>query len=201
MVRFMIGWLTIFFLGGMVNGVQAHVTPNIKLISTKDALIRLLPQGKLFLKDVSLSDEQMASLKNQGNWSSHENSYQFFVVRDNDNSLKGTAVFITEYTRHGPIVLAIGLDQDGSILGALITDVQTEAMEWIGPLLRTNFLDKFRGLKDNYTFTLNQNWKPGTSPITKSFALKIANAVKRSGQLFNIVFKNVVFENNRSLKH
>lgn len=189
MKRFMTGMLSIFIVTIMGFPAWAHVTPNLKLLSTKESVSRLLPQGRLFLKNVDLTSDHVSRLKSQGNWHSNETHYKFFVVRDDNGKLVRTAVFVTEFTRHGPLVVAVGLDGEGKVVEALLTDIQTEPMEWVGPLLRRHYMRDFRGKDSSLPLTLTSKWTNGTSGLTQSYALFIANAVKRSAQLFDLVFK------------
>ncbi len=166
----------------------AHVSPNVKLATTKEAVSQLLPSGKLFIKQVQLDDSQMQKLKSSGNWNSHETKYQFYVSRDENNSIQRAMVFITEFTRHGPIVVAVALDSKGKVADAMITDIHMETLEWVGPLIRNDFLKEFRGKGSEMSLDLQFESLEQTSPITRSFARIIANAVKRSAQLYQLVF-------------
>ncbi|MFQ5451247.1 MAG: hypothetical protein ACE5E9_11515 [Nitrospinaceae bacterium] len=187
-------WLTLWMAGWIfvsigTGSALAHVTPVVKLSSTRDTIARLLPQGKLSLKDVRLTPDQMQKLKSQGNWESHENHYKFFVSRAPDNQLQRAAVFITEYSRHGPVVVAVSLDPSGKVVDAILTDIQVEPLAWVEPLLQENYMREFRGKGGNMALALDTKWKTRTSGMTQSYALIIANAVKRAAQLFDVVFK------------
>jgi len=166
----------------------AHVTPSVKMATTREAVSRLLPEGKLYVKEIELNDEQMDKLKAQGNWTAHENCYRFIISRDENDKFLGAAVFITEHTRHGPVVVAVGLTETGQVKEVLVTDVQSEMLGWAGTLLRNGFLDSFRGKNSGMPLSIDAKVKAETTGMTQSFALIIANAVKRSAQLFDLVF-------------
>ena len=186
--NFAVCLLIIFALFVGPSIALAHVSPNVKLVTTREAVSQLLPSGKLFLKQVQLNNSQMQKLKSSGNWNSHETNYRFFVSRDKNNSIQRAAVFITEFTRHGPIVVAVSLDSTGKVVNAMVTDIQVEPLEWVGPLIRSDFLKEFRGKGSEMSLNLQSKSLEQTSPITRSFAHIIANAVKRSAQLYQLAF-------------
>lgn len=178
-----LGWIL------MASQAWAHVSPNVKLATTREAIAHLLPKGTLLLKDVRLDNAQLASLKASGDWPSHENHYKFFVSRDQNGNLQRAAVFITEFTRHGPIVVAVALDPNGKVVDAMLTDIQAEPLEWVGPLLRGHYLKQFVGKGSEMQLNLEPQWKNSTTKMTQAYALIIARAVKRAARLFDLVFK------------
>lgn len=168
---------------------QAHVTPNVKLLTTREAVSRLLPaNGKLFMKNVALSPEQTEQLEAKGNWDGSDTEYQFFVSRDENHRVLRAAILMTEHSRHGPMVVAVGLSPEGKVTDAVLTDIQTEPMEWVGPLLRAHYLSSFQGKGAEIDLTLADHWKQGTTEMAQAYAVLLANAVKRSAQLFELVF-------------
>ncbi len=167
---------------------SAHVTPSVKIATTREAVSRLLPEGKLFVKEITLTDEQMGKLKAQGNWTAHENCYRFIISRDENDKFLGAAVFITEHTRHGPVVVAVGLSESGQVKEVIVTDVQSEMLGWAQPLLKNGFLDSFRGKDSGMPLDIDAEVKDTNNGMTRGFARTVANAVKRSAQLFNLVF-------------
>jgi hypothetical protein len=179
--------IALFSLFG-AGAAWAHVTPSVKLSTTRETVQRLLPDGKLLLKDIHLTPEQTRKLRANGNWDTHEDTYRFYVSRDEHNRLKRAMIFMTEFTLHGPIVIAVALDPQGTVADALITDVQMEPLEWVGPLLRANYMEDFKGKDGKAAPALDPKWRNGTSDMTQAYALIIAGAVQKSAQLFAEVF-------------
>ena len=186
---------TTLFLVGLLfswvgpHAVWGHVTPVVKLHTLKETLSHLLPDKKLHLKEVNLNDGQVERLKSFGNWDSVGTNHKFFLSQGDDRSLDRAVVFMTEFTRHGSLVVAVSLNPDGKVLEAMITHIQLEVLEWVSPLLKRSYMDGFRGKDSGLQLVLNPQWKEETSKMTQAYALVIANAVKRSAQLFDIVFK------------
>ncbi len=173
----------------MAPGAWAHVSANVKLVSTKETVQRLLPKGKLFIKEVDLTENQLDKLRSFDNWNTHASHFKFFVSRDNQGRLQRVMTSIVEFTRHGPVVVAVAMDPKGKITGALLTDTQTELLTWLEPLLKNNFMQTFQGKDSLMPLTLDDKWKNDFSRISQDFALVIANAVKKSAQVFDVVFK------------
>ncbi len=169
--------------------VSAHVTPIIKLLTVKETIAHLLPNSELYVKEVELTDAQLEKLKSFGNWESHQSRYKFILSRGTDNSLERALVFMPEFSRHGTVVIAVSLDNNGKVIDAVITDIQTEIMGWVQPLLKARYMESFKGKDSGMELALDGKWKKISNDLTQSYALAIANAVKRSAQLFDQVFK------------
>jgi hypothetical protein len=173
----------------MAPDAWAHVSANVKLVSTKETVQRLLPKGKLFIKEVDLTENQLDKLRSFDNWNTHTSHFKFFVSRDNQGQLQRVMTSIVEFTRHGPVVVAVAMDPKGKITGALLTDTQTELLTWLEPLLKKNFMQTFQGKDSLMPLSLDDKWKNEFSRLSQDFALVIANAVKKSAQVFDVVFK------------
>lgn len=173
----------------MAPEAWTHVSANVKLLSTKETVQRLLPQGKLFVKEVDLTPGQLEKLRSFDNWDTRASHFKFFVSRDRQGQLRRVMISMVEFTRHGPVVVAVAIDPQGKITGAILTDTQVEPLTWLEPLLKKNFMQAFQGMNSQMPLTLDPQWQQGFSRISQDFALVIANAVKKSAQLFDVVFE------------
>ena len=173
----------------MAPEAWTHVSANVKLLSTKETVQRLLPQGKLFVKEVDLTSGQLEKLRSFDNWDTRAAHFKFFVSRDQQGRLRRVMISMVEFTRHGPVVVAVAIDPQGKITGAILTDTQVEPLIWLEPLLKKNFMQAFQGMNSQIPLTLDPQWQQGFSRISQDFALVIANAVKKSAQLFDVVFE------------
>lgn len=170
----------------------AHVTPNVQLAGIRETVAKLLPSGKLYVKDIQLNEEQKRKLGALNNWKGQlgDGEFKFFVSRDGGDRLLGVLVFMSEFTYHGPVVVAVAMDANGKVADTRVTDVQMEPMEWVSPLLRNDYLREFKGKTASMELTLGPKWENGYGEMTRGYAMLIANAVKRSAQLFDMVFIN-----------
>ena len=191
MIRKMISIVSVAaIMAVMVQAAWAHVTPNVRLHTTRETVQQLLPKGNLFVKDVKLTDEQQETLNSFDNWSTQEDAFKFYVSRDKQGNLLRAMVSITQITRHGPMVVAVALNPDGTVADALVTDVMMEPMTWVSPILKTSYLKSFRGKDKNMSLELGEKWQERFSGISQDFAQVIANAVKEAAQLFEVVFQS-----------
>lgn len=180
--------LTLLFSGA----AWAHVTPNVQLSGIRETVAKLLPYGQLYVKDIQLDAEQKRALGALNNWKGQlgDGEFKFFVSRDGGDRLLGALVFMSEFTYHGPVVVAVAMDASGKVADSAVTDVPMEPMEWVSPLLRSDYLKEFKGKTASMELTLAPQWENGYSEMTRGYALLIANAVKRSAQLYDMVFIN-----------
>ncbi|MBI4388750.1 MAG: hypothetical protein HY580_01105 [Nitrospinae bacterium] len=170
----------------------AHVTPNMQLAGIRETVAKLLPYGQLYVKDIRLNEEQKHRLDALNNWKGQlgDGEFKFFITRDGGDRLLGALVFMNEFTYHGPVVVAVAMDANGKVADATVTDVPMEPLEWVSPLLRSDYLREFKGKTASMELALGPKWENGYSEMTRGYALFIANAVKRSAQLFDMVFIN-----------
>ena len=181
---------TLALAGWMVcaNAI-AHITPNVRLHTTRETINVLLPEGKLFIKDVKLPVSTMKMLWRTDNYDTHTDSYRFYISRNDRKEVLRVMTSITEFTRHGNLVVAVSLNPDGTVAEALVTDVAMELLTWVSPILKTDFLKSFRGKRSDMSLDLDDRWAKEFTGISHDFAKVIANAVKKSAQLFDVVFK------------
>ena len=167
----------------------AHVSANVKLLSSKETIQRLLPQGKLFVKEVDLTPGQLEKLRSFDNWDTRASHFKFFVSRDQQGRLRRVMISMVEFTRHGPVVVAVAIDPQGKITGAILTDTQVEPLIWLEPLLKKNFMQAFQGMNSQMPLTLDPQWQQGLSRSSQEFALVIVSAVKEAAQWLDVVFE------------
>ena len=179
-----------FVFGLGVNLAWAHVTPNVKFYTTKEAVARLLPKGNLFLKEVVLTRDQMKKLDAPGYWRTQKSRHKFYLSRDKNNRLQGAMIFVTEMSRHGPVIVAVAFNPDGKVADAVVTDVQMEPLRWVAPLLEGNYMEGFKGKDSSMGLKLDPKWTKGITKMNRAYALIIAHAVKKAALLFDDTFKN-----------
>ena len=186
---FLAALLVLFSTGTSMHPAWAHVTPNVRLHTTREVIQQLLPKGKLFIKEVTLNSEQKARLKAFDNWDTRNDHFKFYISRDEDNRLNRVMVSMIEFTRHGPMVMAVALDANGQIQDALLTNIQMEPLTWVDPVLKSTYIQELRGKDSSMSLTLESKWKEQFTDVSQYFARSIANSVKKSAQLFDLLFK------------
>ena len=186
---FVAALLVLLPMGISMNPAWGHVTPNVRLHTTREVIQQLLPKGELFVKEVTLNSEQKARLKAFDNWDTRNDNFKFYISRDKNNRLQRVVISMVEFTRHGPMVMAVALDANGRVQDALLTNIQMESLTWVDPILKSNYIQELRGKDSKMPLTLESKWKERFTDVSQYFALSIANSVKKSAQLFDLLFK------------
>jgi hypothetical protein len=156
MTRTLIGILALALTGSIAGPALGHVTPPVVLVSDRDAVAGLLPGARrFFVREVRLNAQQRQTLQRAG-WKADEDFYRFYLGRDDQGRLVGAMVFLSEYTIHGPIRVAVGLGPDGKVRGATVVEMSEETYPWLKPLIDRDFTRDYVGLDSRGTFSLRQ---------------------------------------------
>ncbi len=121
----------------MLAGVAAaHVTPPVLLVSDRDALAgQLAGAQRFFVREVRLTPGERQAIQKQTGWSPDEDFYRFYIGRDAQGRTVAATIFLTEYTVHGPVRVAVSLGPDGTVKGATVVELTEETYPWVKPLL------------------------------------------------------------------
>jgi hypothetical protein len=168
------------------------LAPMVRYYSLKDAVARLLPGAPVMTRrDVHLTSDQLRRLKTFKNWDSNDTQFELYHARNQRKKITRTVVVFREYTPQGVLLVAVGLSNRGQVTDAILMEAPNRIAQWIQPLLRAGYMQAFAG-KD-YRMSLepdlniqNEEW----SALTRNYALRLANAVKKSAQLFQVIFKS-----------
>src|SRR2546427_4517826 len=142
MTRRMLGSLGAAVAGAvMLAGVaSAHITPPVVLMSDRDAVVALLAGAqRFFVREVRLSPAEQAVIKRQTGWTPDEDFYRFYLGRDGQGPLVAGAIFVTAFTIHRPVRVAVSLGPDGKVPGAAGVEVTEETYPWGKPLIDRDF--------------------------------------------------------------
>ena len=114
----------------------AHITPPVLLISDRDAVVGLLSGARrFFVREVRLTAPEREAIKQQTGWAPDEDFYRFYLGRNAEGRLVAATIFVTEFTIHGPVRVAVALGPDGKARGATVVEVTEETYPWVKPLL------------------------------------------------------------------
>ena len=162
----------------------AHVTPPVILVSDRDAVLGLLGGARrFFVREVKLSADQRQAVVKRSGWSPDESFYRFYLGRDDGGRLVGAMLFLTEYTVHGPVRVAVGLGPDGRVRGATVVELTEETYPWLKPLIDRNFTRDYAGLDSRGAFGLKQ---PGVSDMAHFYGEVVATLIQRAALLFDV---------------
>ena len=161
---------------------NAHITPPVVLMSDRDALIALLAGAqKFFVREVRLSDDERREVEKRTGWKPDEDFYRFFLGRDAGGQLVAATVFVSDYTVHGPVRVAVAFDGRGNVNGVRVVEVTEETYSWIKPLIDRDFARPFLG--HPATHAAYQDAK-GQDVMSHFYAQVIVGLVRRAGALY-----------------
>jgi hypothetical protein len=159
----------------------AHVTPNIQLLKKGDFVRQTLPAATQFLEQkLTLRQADLAAIKSRTHWTPSEEEVKVYLGRDAQGRLVGTAVFAWVPSEHGPVGVAVAFDPAGKVLQAAVTDVGSEPLAWVRPLLQAGGMAAFTGLP------LDANLEPAkigpsvTGAMSRYYAEVIASGIARA---------------------
>ena len=126
---------------------QAHITPPVVFISDRDAVLGMTTGAKkFFVREVKLTPEEQRGLKTQWGWRADEPFYRFYLGRDESGRIVSAVTFLTDFTIHGPVRVAVALGPDGKVKDARIIEVTEEISTWTKALINGRFGHQFVGL-------------------------------------------------------
>jgi hypothetical protein len=185
MTRTLIGLLTLAVAWSIAGTALGHITPPVVLVSDREAVVGLLAGARrFFVREVKLTTGQRQTLQRAG-WTADDDFYRFYVGRDDQGRLVGAMVFLTEYTIHGPVRVAVGLGPDGKVRGATIVELTEETYPWVKPLIDRDFARDYVGLDSRGAFRLRD--VRGDSMV-QFYGQIVASLIQRATLLYDLVF-------------
>jgi hypothetical protein len=164
--------------------VMAHVTPPVLLMSDREAVVGLLGGARrFFVREITLTAEQRQAVAQRSGWSPDERFYRFYLGRDDQGRLVAALVFLTEYTVHGPVRVAVALAPDGKVRGAAVVELTEETYPWVKPLIDRNFTADYVGLDSRASFALKH---AGVNDMAHFYGEVVASLIKRAALLYEL---------------
>jgi hypothetical protein len=161
----------------------AHITPPVVLVSDRDALAGLLAGAqRFFVREIRLTSAERARIQAQSGWTPEEDLHRFYLGRNAEGRLVAAATFVTDYTIHGPVRVAVGLGPDGRVRGATVVELTEETYGWVKPLLDRDFTRRFVGQPASARFT----GPAGLEQMPRFYGQVIASLVQRAALLYEV---------------
>ena len=96
-------------------------------------------------------------------------------------------IFLTEFTIHGPVRVAVGLGPDGHVRGATVVELTEETYPWLKPLLDQDFTRDYAGKGSQDRFEVNERWvRAGLDSMPQFYAQVVASLIQRAAILFDV---------------
>lgn len=149
-------------------GLPAHITPNIELVRRGEFLRSSLPGAtKFFQKEFMISGADGAEIRRKTGWSPSEEDTRVYVGRDSGDRQVGTVVFLWVPSQHGPVGIGVAFDPSGTVRRVAVTDVASEPLAWLRPLIDARGPDALIGLA------------PGSAPDQTRIAPRVSGSMSR----------------------
>jgi hypothetical protein len=184
-------YLMFGFIALHANPAEAKLLESmVEFFSLKETVAKSLPEAKqLSRRDIVLEKRHLDQLAKHKNWDSKETEFVIYHSKTAEKNITGTLILFPEQTRQGTIVVAVSLDNKGRVTQALVMEAQQPTVQWLLPLLRTDYMKTFIGKNKSLKLKLAEPFKSDDfSAISRTYALRLANAVKKSSQLFHVYF-------------
>jgi hypothetical protein len=134
---------------------------------------------------VRLSPAEREAIQKQSGWTPNEEFYRFYLGRDDQGSLVAATIFMTEYTIHGPVRVAVGLGPDGKVKGAQVVELTEETYSWVKPLIDQDFARDYVGQGSNGRYTLTDRVRAAGDSMTQFYGQIIVSLVQRAAILYD----------------
>ena len=180
-------WLALGLAVWVVGPALAHVTPPVVLVSDREAVAGLLTGARrFFVREVKVSPEQKRMIQQRSGWTPDENFYRFYLGRDEQSRLVGAMLFVTEYTLHGPVRVAVSLGPDGKIRGATVVELTEETYPWLKPLIDQHFTRDYVGLDSRGPYHIKRT---NLASMTNFYAQVVASLIQRAALLYEVALE------------
>lgn len=175
-------------LAALAGGpVLAHVTPPVILVSDREAVAGLLAGARrFFVREVKLTSEQKRMIQQRSGFTPDEDFYRFYLGRDEQGRLVGAMLFVTEYTLHGPVRVAVGLGPDGKVRGATVVELTEETYPWLKPLIDQHFTRDYVGLDSRGPYPIK---RARLDNMPQFYAQIVAGLIQRAALLYEVALE------------
>jgi len=166
----------------------AHITPPVLLVSERDAVLGMTGGStRFFVREVRLTSEERDVIERQWGWRPEDEVYRFYLGRDEAGQLVAAVTFLTEYTIHGPVRVAVGIGSGGKIKGAHVVELTEETYPWLKPLLDQAFTQDYIGRDSRASFGLGERVRRANpESMPQFYAQIVASLIQRGAILFDV---------------
>jgi len=160
----------------------AHITPPVPLLSDRDAVSGLLAGSRhYFVREIRLAPAERQAIQKESGWSPDDDFYRFYIGRDEQQHDVGAVIFLSEFTIHGPVRVAVALAPDGKVKGAVVAEVTEETYPWVKTAVDRGLLSTFVGRDAHSSFTAGTG---AGSSMPRFYGDVIARLVQRAALLY-----------------
>lgn len=180
MKRVLGGGLCTFLLVAL--SAVAHVSPMVQLVGKGEFIRAALPgASQFFERKLASGADALARLAADIKWQPTSQEIKLYVGRDAQGDLLGSVVFLRVPSEHGPVGVGVAFDADGRIAEAAVTEVGSEPLAWVRPLLDADALAGVHGLAAGSRVDPSGLAPQVPGRMSRYYAEVIASGIERAG--------------------
>ena len=166
----------------------AHITPPVVLSSDRDAIVEMTSGAtRFFVREVRLTPQERQGIGQRWAWQPAEELYRFYLGRDAAGQMVAAVTFLTEFTLHGPVRVAVGLGPDGKVRGARVVELTEETFPWLKLLLDQNLTQDYVGRDSQASFMLGERFTTmHLESMPHFYGEIVASLIQRAAILFDV---------------
>lgn len=170
--------------------LAAHITPNVSLIGRGEFLKQTLPAAtRFFEKEMMISRGDGAAIRKATGWAPSEEDTKVYVGRDARGQLVGTVVFLWISSQHGPLGIGVAFRPDGAVGRVAVTDVGSEPIVWVRPLIDGGGMAAFEGLAAGAAPDPSRVAPQVNGSMSRYYARVIADGVARAQAVEGVILQ------------
>ena len=172
-----------------VTAALLHITPTVIMVKRQDAVAHLLPGADQFsARELHLSSADSRKLHDAVGWEPPDGVVTFYEGKHGDQAL-GALIFMRVDCQHGPIELAIGYDQQGTVRGVEVTKATVEMKPWILEALRAGLTNQYDGMAITQTPNGAEKVKPQIGAMPGYMAEVIDKGVMHANAAYRLFYR------------
>jgi hypothetical protein len=107
--------------------------------------------------------------------------------RDDAGQLVAAVIFLTEFTIHGPVRVAVGLGPDGKVRGTQVVELTEETYSWLKSLIDHGLTQDFIGRDSQSSFGPSERMrKIAPESMPQFYAEIVGSLIQRATILFEV---------------
>lgn len=162
---------------GVASALEAHVTPNVVLVRRGDFVKASLPGATKFFEKAFEAPVRSPVLA-ETRWTPSGDDTKIYVGREEDGRLVGSVVFLWIPSQHGPVGIGVAFRPDGTIWRTTVTEIGTEPLVWVRPLLHDGVLPGLEGVSPSMSPDPARIAPEGSGEMSRYYARVIAEGVR-----------------------
>jgi hypothetical protein len=175
------------FLGALVAAL--HITPVVVLVKREDAVKRILPEATQFTaREFHLSKSDANRLKQAVDWKPEDDVVTFYTGASSADSTVGALIFVRIDSPHGPVEVAVGFTDQGTIRRVEVTKATVETKPWVLEALHAGLLSHYTGLQGSTVPAGATALKDTVGAMPEYFAGVIDRGVARALAAFRLFY-------------